>query len=135
MCALSRVVGTINTDNYINTLENHVIPMNLAHHGLIFQQDNAPAHKSRRTMAWFAQHGIEVMWWPPQSPDLNIIENAWSYLKQQLEKHRIKTMEELWTAVQEEWVAMSNDFIMSLVSSMPRRISAVIKNRGGHTRY
>ena len=27
------------------------------------------------------EKGVESMFWPPQSPDLNPIENAWGYLK------------------------------------------------------
>ena len=41
----------------------------------VFMQDNAPIHKAHKVTEFFAEMGIEVMAWPPYSPDLNPIEN------------------------------------------------------------
>jgi len=38
-------------------------------------QDNAPIHRVRKSKLWFQENDIEVMEWPPYSPDLNPIEN------------------------------------------------------------
>jgi transposase len=39
-------------------------------------QYNAPPHKHKDVEAWFANtYGLELMVWPPSSPDLNPIEN------------------------------------------------------------
>ncbi|CAG8808348.1 30270_t:CDS:2, partial [Racocetra persica] len=43
----------------------------------IFQQDNAPSHKSRKAIDFFDNAGISILSWPPQSPDLNPLENFW----------------------------------------------------------
>ena len=43
--------------------------------GLIFMQDNARVHTAGVTKNWLEIHGIEVMEWPPYSPDLNPIEH------------------------------------------------------------
>jgi len=50
----------------------------------IFQQDGAKIHTARDTMAWFAGNNIQVMEWPPNSPDLNPIEHCWKRLKEKL---------------------------------------------------
>ena len=44
-------------------------------------QDNAPCHVSRRTNQWKTENDIPTLEWPPQSPDLNIIENVWIVIK------------------------------------------------------
>ncbi len=41
----------------------------------IFQQDLAPAHTAKGTKSWFSDHGVTVLDWPANSPDLKPIEN------------------------------------------------------------
>ena len=50
----------------------------------IFQQDGAKIHTARDTMAWFAENHIQVMEWPPNSPDLNPLEPCWKRVKEKL---------------------------------------------------
>ncbi len=44
----------------------------------IFQQDLAPAHTAKSTKSWLNDHGVGVLDWPVNSPDLNPIENLLS---------------------------------------------------------
>ncbi len=41
----------------------------------IFQQDLAPAHTVKSTKSWLNNHGVGVLDWPANLPDLNPIEN------------------------------------------------------------
>lgn len=78
---------------------------------------------------------MEVLPWPPQSPDLNPIENIWAHLKKQLRKRPIQPTNhnELYAAIVEEWEAIPRKILTNMVQSMPKRIEKVIKQRGGST--
>lgn len=47
-----------------------------AHPGTIYQQDNAPSHRSLETKEWLLDHHIHWIAWPAYSPDLNLIEHV-----------------------------------------------------------
>jgi transposase len=49
--------------------------------------DNAPCHKSVRTKTALFLKGIRCVTWPPYSPDLNIIEQVWNYMKNWIQEH------------------------------------------------
>ncbi len=50
----------------------------------IFQQDLAPAHTAKSTKSWLNDHGVGVLDWPANSPDLNPIENLWGIVKRKM---------------------------------------------------
>ena len=103
----------------------------------IFQHDNDPKHTSKIAKEWLANHQVEVLDWPAQSPDLNPIEHLWGYLKRRLESYeRAPTsMHELWRRVEEEWEKIPGAECAKLVESMPNRVSEVLKAKGGYTTY
>ncbi|KAI4883329.1 hypothetical protein NFI96_000270 [Prochilodus magdalenae] len=63
---------------YQKVLEHFMLPAADQLYGdadFIFQQDLAPAHSAKATSTCFKDHGIPVLNWPANSPDLNPIEN------------------------------------------------------------
>ena len=105
-------------------------------------EDGAPYHKGKATKR--RQKLEKEGWkgwgpgtWPSNSPDLNPIENLWHILRGNIRKHKHqpKNRKELVAALQEEWEKLDMKHVESLIESMPRRLQAVIKAKGGATKY
>ena len=80
---------------------------------------------------------MTVIEWPAQSPDLNPIEHLWHHPKRRLADYETppKGILEPWERAEQEWNKIPADVCRNLVESMPRRIAAVIKAKGGFTKY
>ncbi len=101
----------------------------------LFQHDNDPKHTSKATVGFLKKNRVKVIQWPSMSPDLNPIEHLWGILKRQVEHHSPSSIQSLKEVILEEWKKIDLAKCRQLVHSMPRRIGAVIKNHGGHTKY
>ena len=90
---------------------------------MIFQQDNVPAHRSEYTSNWLKNAGFKderVMAWPPNSPDLNPMENLWAIIKRRVycNGRQFTNLKDLWTAIQEVSVSITPSEISNLTSSV-----------------
>ncbi len=71
--------STVNTAIYQDILEYFMLPSAGKLYGdsdFISQQDLAPALTAKGTKSWFNDHGVTVLDWLANSPDLNPIENT-----------------------------------------------------------
>ena len=105
-----------------------------------FQQDNDPTHKAapQVVQAYNRAHGTRVQVlanWPPNSPDLNPIENVWSYVQRKVHARCCSTFEQFKQAVLEELASVPQQQISNLYTSMPKRITAVISQGGDRTGF
>lgn len=80
---------------------------------------------------------IPTLNWPPRSPDMNPIEHLWDIVGRQLRlrQHPPASLQDIETMVIDIWNSIEQDQIAHLISSMPRRCEAVVRSRGGNTRY
>jgi len=102
----------------------------------IFQLDNAHCHKSRATMAFFQSNNINILDWPPYSPDLNPIENLWGIIKNKVRRFPLLDRQSVVAEMLKQWQDVSTVTICEkLATSMPARIAECITNHGGHTHY
>ncbi len=101
----------------------------------IFQQDLAHAHTAKSTKSWLNDHGVGVLDWPANSPDLNCIENLCGIVMKKMRNKRQKNVDELKATVKETWASIPPQQCLKLITSMPRRIEAVIKAKEAPTKY
>ena len=109
------------------------------HKSRFFLQDGAPCHKSKKVMEHLRtfEKEFSVMDWPGNSPDLNPIENCWSYMKMKLKNdHTITSLPKLIDAIKLMWVTeMDINYFKKLAESMPKRLQLVLENKGEMTKY
>ncbi len=123
---------------YQENLEHFILPSAdqlLKNTDFIFQQDVAPAHTAKSTKSWLNDQDVGVLDWPANSPDLNPIENLWSIVKRKMRNKRPENADELKATVKETWASIPPQQCHKLITSMPRRIEAVIKAKGAPTKY
>ncbi|GFY25793.1 transposable element Tc3 transposase [Trichonephila clavipes] len=116
--------GSVNGTRYCNEiLLPYVRPFRGAM-GLqfLFMDDNAPCHRTVAAEQLLESEDIERMDWPARSPDLNTIEHVWDLLGRRLAARTLPpvTIRELRLALQDEWAAMPQQLIDTLILSMGR---------------
>jgi len=94
-----------------------------------FQQDSAPAHRVRETVALLSAEipdFISPQDWPPNSPDLNPVDYAiWGILQ-------IRDVDHLKERLIEEWRRFDQNIIDRAVNQWHDRLHKCVRAKGGH---
>ena len=130
----------MNSDKYIDVLEHRVMPQLQKHYPAgdgLQQQDLAPCHTSKKVKQFMVDNGINVLPWPGNSPNLNPIENLWSIVKTRLRNHDCTQKTKLIEAIISIWFRDPEvkQMCQTLIYSMTRRVSMLLKAKGGHIKY
>jgi len=135
--------GTMDAAGYVIVLKHNLLPVICEYfksRPFIFQQDGASVHTAHEVTEFLNSHNMQVLEWPPHSPDLNIIEHVWHYLKEEMRKRPVASCkEDLWSNVlavlEYMWSKEMTKKINKLYESLPNRMQAVIAAHGGNTSY
>jgi transposase len=65
-------------------------------HDSIFMQDNARIPTANLVQEWFNEQAIQLMVWPPYSPDSNPIENVWFTLNETVNRNHPRAAVDDW---------------------------------------
>ncbi len=90
--------STVNAAIYQEILEHFMLPSADKLYG---DADFIYFHAG--TNSWFNDHGVTVLDWPANSPDLNPIENLWSIVKRKMRDTRPNNADDLKATVKETW--------------------------------
>ncbi|GFU52167.1 transposable element Tc3 transposase [Trichonephila clavipes] len=131
--------GSVNGTRYCNEILLPYVRLFRGAMGLqfLFMDVNAPCHRTVAAEQLLESEDIERMDWPARSPDLNPIEHVWDFLGRLLAARTLPpvTIRELRLALQDEWAAMPQQLIDTLIFSMGRRWETCLAVRGDHIPY
>ncbi|GFU36615.1 transposable element Tcb2 transposase [Trichonephila clavipes] len=131
--------GSVNGTRYCNEILLPYVRLFRGAMGLqfLFMDDNVPCHRTVADEQLLESEDIERMNWPARSPDLNPIEHVWDFLGRRLAARVLPpvTIRELRLALQDEWAAMPQQLIDTLILSMGRRCETCLAVRGDHIPY
>ena len=129
----------IDTTAYLEVMKDVVKPWieaNYPEGDYVWQQDSAPAHKSKKTQKWL-EDNLARFWkwemWPPSSPDLNPLDyGIWGYVESKACATSHKSVDDLKAAVEAEWAAMPEAYVVKTCRPFRRRVEAMLASDGGH---
>ncbi|GFT41539.1 transposable element Tcb2 transposase [Trichonephila clavipes] len=131
--------GSVNGTRYFNEILLPYVRLFRGAMGLqfLFMDDNAPCHRTVAAEQLLESEDIERMDWAARSPDLNPIKHVWDFLGRRLAARTLPpvTIRELRLALQDEWAAMPQQLIDTLILSMGRRCETSLAVRGDHIPY
>ncbi|CAF3513559.1 unnamed protein product [Rotaria socialis] len=99
----------------------------------IFQQDSAPAHKTKSTQQWLVENCpdfISSKEWPPSSPDLNPLDfSIRGTLEAIVNAKPHRSLESLKRMLIREWNRLQMDIVRAAIDTWRRRLALVVKHK------
>lgn len=100
----------------------------------LVQEDNAPSHAHFAQRTVYNLHQVQQLLWCPNSPDLNMIEPCWPWMKRRTTRkgapksraEGIKAWEAAWN---EE---LPQEQIQAWIERIPHHVQEVIRLEGGN---
>lgn len=121
--------------SYINYLHHCVLPDVIEQVGpkFVWLQDNAPFHSSNLTLEYLKSINLNLLIYPPASPELNIIERVWSRLQKEVndiifEEGLPRSKNELIEYAYRSWYSISDSYIRSLYLSLSGSVEKILQN-------
>ena len=91
---------------------------------------------SKHIEDFFKEHGVN--WWPtpPESPDMNPIENIWGSLKQYLRNiYKPRNLDQLKEGIRQFWATLTPEVCQRYIGHLNKVIPKVIQENGGPSGY
>lgn len=117
-------------------IKKAVIPWSKKNPNMIFQQDWAPAHAAKTTMALIERDlpsHLSKEEYPSNSPDLNPLDfSIWGFMEESLKNKKMTSLVQLRRQLTAAWAKLDDDYLRRTVSSVVPRLKACIKAEGSN---
>lgn len=101
-----------------------------------FIQDNDPKHVSRMAQAFYLEKGINWFKTPPESPDINPIENVWHELKEFIRREvKPTTKDQLVEGIRQFWSTIDMAKCCRYIRHLQKVLPKVVDVQGNATGY
>jgi len=105
----------------------------------IFQQDSAPAHRARDTIALLRRERRQTLFLPtsgpPNSPDMNPVDyKIWAVMQERVYEKRVNDVDELCQRLLSlsVWHSIGQNVIDEAIDQWRARLTACVRAKGGH---
>jgi len=103
--------GALTTLTFETYVEDVLAPT--LRRGEILLMDNLSAHKGDQAQATIEARGVQVIYLPPYSPDLNPIEKCWAKVKTALRAAKARTWDDLVDALRDALLSVSRTDVLA----------------------
>ena len=128
----------LNGERYLALLQRDVIPLLKTRFSsnFILQQDNARPHIYHGVKNFFDSEQLNVLKWPPYSPDMSLIENVWKILKDLVyTTPTFETKDQLWLKIRmsvNEFNMTKSSTIKSMYDGLSNKYLNIIAKNGSN---
>ena len=127
----------MNGSKYVELLKNKFLLHMTVHSTAIFMYDGAPCNQSKIVKKFLGENHVTALDWHGNGPNLYPIKNLWAKMKDVVAEKQPSSGKVLIQTIKEVWLQeISADYCNSFIAaSMPCQLQAIIKVKGGHTKY
>lgn len=118
--------GKVYSEQVLPIFKDEIIKHKLKY----FMQDNSKIHYEKNYCIPKLEEFDHILDWPARSPDLNPIENLWSYLSYKLRNRNFENLRQMKMAIREEYNLVPQSLIFNLCNSFHSRLKKCINLKG-----
>jgi len=130
------IEGKFGSKDYLPLLKTSIVPIMKLNYGANFfsQEDNCFIHKAKVVQQLMSESKIKVLKWPAKSRDVNIVEDIWKQLSNDIydgpqSKKKCQLIEKINETIY-HFNSMKRNQIMALYDTIRQRLCTVLLRNG-----
>lgn len=130
------IIGKFGSKEYLDLLQTSIVPICKLNYGVDFfyQSDNSTVHNAKCVQKFMKDSEIKNLEWPAKSPDLNIVEDIWKMLSNDIydgpQFKNVKELKEKINSTILDFNSRNGDKIKALYLTIHQRLCKVLIGKG-----